>query len=91
MIIRFAGTADRDLDEIKAFIADDSPASADRVVARILQSIRYLGDFPLLGRPGLVPATRELMIAGLPYKAVYRIDGDVVLVVNIIHTRRNWP
>ena len=91
MIIKFSRDADRDLDAIRSRIAEDNASAADRTVARILQSIRYLAEFPRLGRPGIVPETRELTIVGLPYRAVYQIDGDVVLVLTILHTRRNWP
>jgi len=51
----------------------------------------YLQDFPRLGRPGLVSDTRELSILGLPYKAVYRIEGDSILIVTLIHHRRMYP
>jgi hypothetical protein len=35
--------------------------------------------------------TRELSITGLPYKAVYRIEGDTVHVLTIIHGARQTP
>lgn len=91
MNIRFSPQAERDLDEIRAHIEADRPNAADGVIARILQSIRYLGNFPRLGRPGLAPETRELSICGLPYKAVYRIEGDIVLVLAVIHVSREFP
>jgi plasmid stabilization system protein ParE len=65
--------------------------AADRTTARILQSIRHLAAFPHLGRRGTLPGTRELSIPGLPYKAVYRLEDDVVRILTIIHTARNWP
>ena len=91
MEIRFTETADNDLGAIRQRIAQDNPAAADRTITRILQSIRYLSSFPRLGRPGLLPETRELSISGLPYKAVYRIEGDIILIVTIIHTSRLFP
>ena len=91
MEIRFTETADNDLAAIRRHIAQDNPAAADRTITRILQSIRYLENFPRLGRPGLLPETRELSISGLPYKAVYRIEGDIILVLTIIHTSRQFP
>ncbi len=39
----------------------------------------------------MVPETRELRIRGLPYKAVYRIEGDEILIVTIIHLYRLYP
>jgi toxin ParE1/3/4 len=89
--IRFSAEADHDLDAIKSYIAKDNFAAAERTVIRILQSILYLQDYPRLGRPGIVPDTRELGILGLPYKAVYRIEGDTIMIVTIVHMSRIYP
>ena len=70
MKIRFSAAAENDLDAIKSYIAQDNQAAAERTATRILQSILYLQDDPRLGRPGIVPDTRELGILGLPYKAI---------------------
>lgn len=91
MKLKFSEEADHDLDAIKFYIAQDNPAAAERTVARIMQSILYLQDFPRLGRPGIVPDTRELGILGLPYKAVYRIEGDTIVIVTIFHQYRLYP
>ncbi len=91
MRIRFTETADRDLQSIRDHIAEEDPESASRITARVLQSISYLENFPRLGRPGLLPDTRELSIPDLPYKTVYRIEGDVILIITIIHTSRLFP
>jgi toxin ParE1/3/4 len=89
--IEYSDTAKADLASIKSYIAEDNPAAAERTIARILQSIRFLKDFPRLGRVGLLPDTRELSIIGLPYRAVYRIEGDTVLVATIVHGARQIP
>jgi toxin ParE1/3/4 len=89
--LRFSAQADHDLDAIKSYIAQDNQAAAEKTVTRILQSILYLQDYPRLGRPGIVPDTRELGILGLPYKAVYRIEGDTILIVTIVHLSRMYP
>lgn len=91
MEIRFTQAADSDLAVIREHISKDDPAAADRTLLRILQSIRYLENYPNLGHTGMVPQTRELSISGLPYRAVYRIEGDIVLVAAIIHTSREFP
>ena len=35
--------------------------------------------------------TRELVIAGLPYIAVYRSQPEVVEVLRILHGAQKWP
>jgi plasmid stabilization system protein ParE len=32
-----------------------------------------------------------LIVAGLPYKAIYRVIGRDVVILNVVHTSRNWP
>lgn len=91
MIISYSIAAQTDLDDIRAYIAQDNPPAAESTIARILQSIRFLKDFPRLGRVGVLPDTRELSITGLPYKAIYRIEGDTVFVLAIIHGARQHP
>ena len=89
--VRLSGRAKTDLVDIKSYIAQENPPAADRAITRILQSLEYLEDFPRLGRVGLLPDTRELSIIGLPYRAVYRIEGDTVLVATIVHGARQLP
>lgn len=52
-------SAYRDLDEIHRCINADRPSAADRVLQRILRSIELLGQFPYIGRKGLVSDTYE--------------------------------
>lgn len=91
MIVRLTKEAERDLVKIHSDIASDNERAAERVIARILQSLHYLEMLPELGRLGRREGTRELSIAGLPYFAVYRIESETVRVLTIIHTRRQWP
>ena len=91
MTIRITRPAEQDLTDIRNYIAEHNAPAADQVIARILQSIRYLSYAPRLGRPGIVPGTRELSIPGLNYKVVYRIDDDVIEILTVVHTRRQWP
>lgn len=63
------------------------PASADRVVGTILKAANGLAQFPLIGRQGVVPGARERIVTRYPYRVV----DDVVEVLRIIHTARQWP
>jgi toxin ParE1/3/4 len=90
--IRFTPIALSDLDLIHAHIAEDDRVIADRVIARILQSISMLENFPLIGRTGRISGTRELSIVRLPYFAVYRLVNDAEIdVIAVIHERRRFP
>jgi toxin ParE1/3/4 len=90
--VNFTPQARDDLASIRDWIAEDDERAADRVVARIVQTAMMFGQFPLLGRAGLVENTREFSVVGLPYLIVYRIGSDTdVNVLTIIHTRRKYP
>jgi toxin ParE1/3/4 len=78
-----------DLDSLRFFIAGENPAAAKRESARIFNAIDRLAELPSMGRPGRVPATRELVVA--PYLVVYTVDGGRLVVLRIIHGARRWP
>jgi plasmid stabilization system protein ParE len=44
-----------------------------------------------MGRPGRVIDTRELVIDRTPYIAAYRITGDKVRILRVLHGARQWP
>ena len=50
-----------------------------------------LAEFPERGRPGRKSDTRELIFTGLPYLAIYRIRGNEVEILRILHGAQNWP
>lgn len=81
----------RDMREIATYIAQDSPDTAKIVVERIWQDGQGLSSLAERGRPGRVPGTRELVLAGLPYCLAYRVKRSTVQILRIIHTSRQWP
>jgi addiction module RelE/StbE family toxin len=90
--VSFTQQAKDDLTAIRDWIAQDDPRAADNVLARILQTAMMFGQFPMLGRAGLVADTREFSVVGLPYVIVYRIASEMELdVLTIIHSRRKYP
>ena len=80
-------SAEDDLDRIFAWIAKDHLRAAAEVVSRIRDRIGLLeaDNLAHIGRPGLVPGTRELI--EFPYIVVYTVDDDrrEVSVVAIVH------
>lgn len=35
--------------------------------------------------------TRELVITGTPYLVPYRVVGDVIVILRVLHGARQWP
>jgi toxin ParE1/3/4 len=91
MKIRWSPTAISDLESIHDYIAEDSPTAARKVSTRIKEAVRRLESFPLSGRAGRVPETRELVIPGTSYIAAYKLQGNEVLIGAVLHGRQVWP
>ena len=82
-----------DLDEIWNYIAQDSPAAADRVESSIFEAFSSLARHPMLG-------SKRTEISSLPvrfwvlgrypsYVVVYRPDTKPLRIVAVLHAKRN--
>lgn len=91
MIIDWSELAVSDLHHVREYIRKDNPIAAEKVGARIEETVSYLALYPELGRQGRRPNTRELIMADLPYRIVYRVVGNVVQILRVYHTKRKWP
>lgn len=91
MRIRWSRPAIRDLVEIHAYIEQDNPAAATSVARAVVAAVERLADYPSSGRPGRVPETRELVVPGTPYAIPYRVTGDVVEIIAVLHGARKPP
>ncbi len=81
-----------DLISLRAYIAEESPAGARRIVLRILHDVkRLLPDNPHMGRPGRVPGTRELVIPQTTYIVPYRVQRGAIQILRVYHSARRWP
>jgi len=79
-----------DLNNIVDHIALDNPSAALDMWDDIEQQVERLRDFPLSGRTGRIPQTRELVVAGTPYIVVYLFAIDVELI-RVLHGAQQWP
>jgi toxin ParE1/3/4 len=80
-----------DLENIRRYIAQENPAAGARIRAAIRNAVERLADHPYLGRSGRVEGTRELVIAGTPFIAVYRVLANRLRILAVIHGSRPWP
>jgi toxin ParE1/3/4 len=65
-----------DMDAIYTYIEARNRAAADR-----------LGEFPYIGRYGLVAGTHEWTVKGLPYIIVHElhVEADELVVLGVFH------
>ena len=82
--------AEQDRDDIWLHIAADNPRAARRMDELFSDAAARLAEHPNLGRPGKIPGTREL-IPHENYRLVYEIDGEIVWILTLVHTARQWP
>jgi len=91
MRVAWQTEAAQDLIGIRQYIAHNNPKAAGDVAQRILATIDYLRDHPGIGRAGKLHGTRELVIPSLPYIVPYRVRGEVIEILGILHTSRQRP
>ena len=85
MEIRWTPEASSCLENISLHIAENSPDAALKTVSNIFDRIEHLVHFPHVGRVGRIQGTRELVLAPLPYIAIYREMDAAVEVLQILH------
>jgi toxin ParE1/3/4 len=65
--------------------------TANRIACRIYGAVQSLNTMPYRGRYGRIENTRELVIPRLPYRVVYRISEERLVVLNVVHGAQRWP
>lgn len=91
MSIQWTQRARRQFLAILDTVLEDNPAAAERVYEAIIDSVSRLLTFPEMGRRGRVPETRELVIASQPYIVAYRIRGQTIHILAVLHGAQKWP
>ena len=80
----------QDRADVWDYIAADNPPAAARMDELFSYAVARLADHPKLGRPGKIQGTREL-VTHESYRLVYEINGEIVWVLALVHTAREWP
>ena len=82
----------RQLDQAHDYIALSSGEEvAARITMHIVASVQGLAAFPMSGRPGRVPSTRELVISNSPFIAAYTIEKARIVILALYHGAQQWP
>ena len=76
---------------IAEYIAQDNQTAAYAVHEGILRQVGGLAEHPRIGRPGRVEGTRELVVSGTPYIVAYRVAGEDVTILRVLHGAQQWP
>jgi toxin ParE1/3/4 len=90
MKVHWTDTAQAHLHAIQSYIAQDSPAFAERTVDRLTRRSQQIAKFPFSGRrvPEYdIDPVREVIEGS--YRLIYHIKADQVDVIAIIHAAMN--
>ena len=91
-MIDWTEQAARQLDQAHDFMAlANSEEVANRLTSQIVSNVQQLASFPMSGRAGRVPGTRELVIPHTPFIAAYAIAKARIVVLAIYHGAQRWP
>ena len=90
MKVYWTEDAVRDRTQIYNFIAQDNPDAAARLDQNFSSAATRLAEFPLIGRPGIIPGTRELR-PHENYRLVYEIQDGAIFIQSVVHIARRWP
>lgn len=95
MTLHISPSAQSDLQGIKDYITVEleNPTAALNTIARIIQAIRKLPDFPDSGSPlssviGM-PTYYRFLVSG-SYLIFYRHEGDNVYIVRVLYGARDY-
>ena len=90
MKLEWTTNARLDLREIITRIGSDDLSAARRMSSRFRSVARLLVHSPFSGKPGAVSGTREFVVHR-SYRLVYEVDGELVRILALVHTARQWP
>lgn len=83
-------SAEQDRADIVDYTAQDNPLAAIRMDELFGAAVGRLPEHPLMGRPGQIPGTREL-IPHESYRLIDEVQADTVWILALVHTARLWP
>jgi toxin ParE1/3/4 len=91
MRVTLARAAERDLREIRLYIAADDPGAADVVIGKLVKAFLLIRTNPEIGRKHPSGRYREWSVPNLPYVIPYQAGPEGIHVIRVYHTRRLKP
>ena len=76
--------------DIWNFIAAENRSAANTLDLLFESAATNLARLPAMGRPGKPAGTKELFPTS-QYRLVCQFNGDLVIILSILHTARRWP
>ena len=94
LVVHIALDAERDMEGIHWYVSQyDCPEAADRLLNRLERTCMKLEELPNRGQ--VVPELQRVGVTDFrqvhfkPYRIVYQVEGNVVIVLAVLDGRRN--
>ncbi len=91
MKVRWTEGAVENLRSAHAYMDAENPEAASDVVDQIVSAVERLERFPQMGRAGRVEGTQEVVVTGTPFVVAYRLKGESIQILAVLHAARKWP
>ncbi len=91
MKVEWLPIAERNRQNQIAYVAERNPSAALDIGDAIESSVLRLSSHPHSGRLGRIAGTRELVLPGTPYVIAYRVEGDSIVILRLLHGAQQWP
>ena len=91
MKLRWTPRAVADMEEISDYLVAVSPQAWEHLLLRVERLTETILDFPLMGKAGLLPGTREFVLSGTPYILVFQLKDDSVVILSVRDGRMRLP
>ena len=88
---RWTDGAVEDLQSAHRYLEGENPRAGRELVTTVISAVERLEQFPHMGRPGRVEGSRELPVTGTPFVVAYRLKGESIHILAILHAARKWP
>jgi toxin ParE1/3/4 len=92
MTVRWSRLAVEDIRSLHRYLNERNSKAATRIARTITSTVNgHLSQNFMLGHPGRVPGTRELVIPQTPYIVPYRVHLGYVEILRVYHHGQPWP
>ena len=91
MQLKWTKRALAQFNQAQEYIAQEDPQAAQAVAQRIADALQLLLTQPHMGRVGRAVGTQEWVVVKTPYLIAYRVKGNDLTVLRVLHSKRRWP
>jgi toxin ParE1/3/4 len=89
--LRWSTDAEADVDNLTNYIFKRNPLAAISMRDEIETRVQHLKTHPEGWKQGRAKGTREMVLTGTPYIAVYHVSAHEVEIIRILHAKQKWP